>query len=88
MVSYGHVSFFLTKRFSPLWKSFIKLTDNSPEFKEMLESNRTKNGEQNKVYKKGKDSARIRFAVKICAKYLAEKQNERRLKEKNHLTPI
>ena len=81
MTSSGHVSFFMTKKFEYMWNVFVKYTDNSPEFQKMLLSNTNKDGRPSKVYKKGKDSARIRFAIKICVSYLVSEQNKHLTKE-------
>lgn len=71
-----NMSFSLTKDFQELWPEFVKLVDRSPRFQSMVAKQRNKDGQRSKTFRKGKDSARVRFAVVVCMKDLIAERAE------------
>ena len=66
-----------TKDFQEIYPDFVKLCDKSPRFKAMLAKQINQcDGLPNKNLDKGRDSARMRFAVMICFKELIKEQKE------------
>jgi len=70
MIEQRSLSIFMTKKFKGVWDSFRRLVDQDEKFKAMLAKQTNKGGIPTSHTNKGKDSARIRFAVLICLEYL------------------
>ena len=73
----SRISVYMTKDFKDIWPEFVKLADKSPRFKAMLAKQINQcDGLPNKNLEKGRDSARMRFAVMICFKELIRERKE------------
>lgn len=70
------LSVFMTKQFREIWKDFLKLVDKSPRFKSMIAMQLNSDGSKNRNLKKGKDSARVRFAVLVCIEELLKEKEK------------
>lgn len=57
------LSVFMTKAFREIWPDFLKYIDKAPQFRDFLANQSNQDGSKDKNFNKGKDSARIRFAV-------------------------
>ena len=65
----------MTKDFKKQWPIFLSFIDKSPKFRKFLEvQSRNTDGSRDKNLIKGKDSARIRFAVLYCMKHLKDEE--------------
>ena len=66
----------MNKQFREIWPEFTKLVEKSPRFKEMISKQLNHDGQKSKTFNKGKDSAKVFFAVAVCFKSLLKEQEE------------
>ena len=74
MKNYRKVNISIPEDFDNMFDGYLDLADDSPEYKALLNSHKTKHGKTSKVYSKNQDSLKIRFAIQIAARYLVAEQ--------------